>query len=292
MNMKPSFFIVGAPKAGTTALHAFLDKHPEVCMSSDKEPNYFSHEEIEKQNLYYKKANATSEEQYLKLFQADFKNKISGEASVSYLFYPQVASKIKNYQPDAKIIISLRQPVKRAFSHYQMDYSLGLVKFDFETIFRNGIDHPQTKNYYQQYFLLSDYFPQVARYQSNFPSQQILIILHEELINDTQKSIKRLCEFLEIHYENEYSSIEQQNVTTGAKNKFIRSLYQNQYLRKVLSLAASDRIKNKLKEKFFAKGQLPGLDSNFEKELNQFYKNGIELLKKNTTLNIDSWIHE
>ena len=49
-NNKVDFFIVGAPKAGTTALHAHLDKHPQVCMSSDKEPNYFSYAEIEKQH--------------------------------------------------------------------------------------------------------------------------------------------------------------------------------------------------------------------------------------------------
>ena len=57
MQLKPQLFIVGAPKAGTTALHAYFEKHPQLNMSSDKEPNYFSWHEIESQQLYYKKQN-------------------------------------------------------------------------------------------------------------------------------------------------------------------------------------------------------------------------------------------
>ena len=60
MQNKPNFFIVGAPKAGTTALYSYLEMHPQVCMSSDKEPNYFTHKEIEQQketfiNTYFQK---------------------------------------------------------------------------------------------------------------------------------------------------------------------------------------------------------------------------------------------
>ena len=88
-NLKVDFFIVGAPKAGTTALHAHLAKHPQVCMSSDKEPNYFSFEEIEEQQLYYHKENVKSESDYNSLFECEESAKLRGEASVSYLYHKE-----------------------------------------------------------------------------------------------------------------------------------------------------------------------------------------------------------
>ncbi|MBK9318289.1 MAG: sulfotransferase [Bacteroidetes bacterium] len=68
MRMKPDFFIIGSPKAGTTALYAYLAAHPQVCMSTDKEPNYFSGDQIAAQGLYYKKKNPKTLEEYLQLF--------------------------------------------------------------------------------------------------------------------------------------------------------------------------------------------------------------------------------
>src|SRR5882672_7527464 len=103
MEMKlPNFFIVGAPKAGTTSLYFYLQRHPEVFMSPVKEPNFFSYDETIKQNLYHKEKGVGKLEDYRKLFSsANGHHKAIGEASVSYLFYPSVAEKIKKFSPDA-----------------------------------------------------------------------------------------------------------------------------------------------------------------------------------------------
>src|SRR5689334_14600377 len=103
----PNFFIVGAPKAGTTSLYHYLKQHPEVYMSPVKEPNYFSYEETVKQNLYHKEKGVGTFEEYSKLFaSANGRHKAIGEASVSYLFYASVPEKIKKAVPHAKIVIS------------------------------------------------------------------------------------------------------------------------------------------------------------------------------------------
>ena len=94
--MKVDFFIVGAPKAGTTSLYHYLNEHPEIVMSSQKETDFFSDESLQKQGLYYGKNRISTMEQYHALFE-NYENKVVGEASVSYLFYEDVPKKIKAY---------------------------------------------------------------------------------------------------------------------------------------------------------------------------------------------------
>jgi Sulfotransferase domain len=291
-NKKVDFFIVGAPKAGTTALHAHLDKHPQVCMSSDKEPNFFSWAEIDKQQLYYNKVNVKTASEYQALFNCNETVNIKGEASVSYLFYDEVPKRIKAYNPNAKIIISLRKPTLRAFSHYQMDYSLGLVTDSFEKIFTNGKDHPKTGNFFQQYFLLSEYAPQVKRYADVFDLNNICILLHEELIQQPEQTLERVFSFLSIDASTSYELLEKQNVTGAGKNRFIRSLYKNQSIRKVLATLLHEDIRNKIKSNLFSKNSLPVLSKSFEQKLNDYYRPGIEQLISFTGLSIAHWIQE
>jgi hypothetical protein len=289
MQRKPTLFIIGAPKAGTTALHAYFEKHPQVNMSTIKEPNYFSWSEIEAQQLYYKKENIKTESEYLSLFHPSNSTKHCGEGSVSYLFYPEVPRRIFEYQPNARIIISLRNPVSRAFSHYLMDYSLGLIKIDFETIFRNGIDHSITKNYFQQYFSISDYAPQIQRYLNVFKKEQIHFLLHETLITHPHESLKQISKFLEIDYQKETESIDQQNVTLGGKNALISALYKNETIRKFTSRILNDQIKNKIKGLFLTKKTLPKLPDSFSEELKEYYAASVIQTEMLSGLNLQAW---
>jgi hypothetical protein len=288
----PDFFIVGAPKAGTTALHAYLDHHPQVSMSSDKEPNFFSWEEIESQNLYYTKKNVKTKEEYLSLFTTNTETKVYGEGSISYLFYPKVADRIKAYNPQAKILISLRHPVKRAFSHYQMDYSLGLVNIPFKTIWKQGRNHPDSGIFFQQYFELSMYHPQVERYLAIFDRSSIFLMLHDEMVQNSEEVIERLCRFLEIKFIPEMSEIKQQNVTTAGKNSIIRGIYKNEFLRKALAAVTGEKVKQLAKQLFFSKSALPSLEKDLETELNNYYKQDLEKLKNLTGLSINHWINK
>ena len=139
--MKVDFFIVGAPKSGTTSLYHYLASHPDIFMSSKKEPNYFSKSEIKQQELYYPIDELDSFSDYKILFSGSKEGQILGESSVSYLFYPEVASKLHEHNSSAKIIILLRNPIERAFSHYLMDFRLGLVNESFESIIQKNINH-------------------------------------------------------------------------------------------------------------------------------------------------------
>ena len=183
--MKVDFFIVGAPKAGTTSLYHYLNEHPKISMSSVKEPNYFSHEELENQKLYYKSNKINSLDSYHNLFPTRDANLIYGEASVSYLFYKNVAEKIKTYNRMQKIIILLRNPIERAFSHYLMDARLGLISKSFESVVDGFETTSKNKLYYQQYIELGKYYNQILNYKRLFNDKNILIIDYEDFKNKT-----------------------------------------------------------------------------------------------------------
>ncbi len=138
----PNLFIVGAAKAGTTSFHYALDQHPEVFMSRKKEPGYFVWPEEELQFIN----NGTLITQprflvnhlddYLKLFEEGIDKKIRGESSTTYLFfYEKCIANLRRIHPDparVNIVITLRNPVDRAFSQYMHKVRDGAESLSFE----------------------------------------------------------------------------------------------------------------------------------------------------------------
>ena len=226
----PNFFIVGAPKCGTTALFRFLEHHPQVFLSDPKEVNFFSKKELEEQNLYYQDFKPKNEKEYLNLFKnAEKQHKIIGEASVSYLYYPDVAKRIYSFNPDSKIVILLREPVSRAWSHYLMDKRLGLVKKELMEIFKSkeSIDSLN----FQQYFLLGNYSIQIERYIRFFGKGNVKIFFSDDLKNNTDNVVAELYQFLGIKY---YQIAEEtsHNSYKEPKGVLIQKLYSTSFLRK------------------------------------------------------------
>ena len=101
----PDFIIIGAAKSGTTSLYDFIAKHPDISSSYVKEPSYFS--TIDIPGLSYYRTNFPIHTR-----------RLTGEASTSYFARPDVPERIKSIIPDAKLIVLLRNPVDRAYSHY------------------------------------------------------------------------------------------------------------------------------------------------------------------------------
>ena len=119
MEKWPNLFIVGAMKSGTTSLYEYLNVIPRIYMSPIKEPKYFH------MKGYGKEVNVkriSDKKNYLNLFEKVNTEKIIGEASPDYLFDPNSPRLIHKKVPNANIIICLRDPVERTFSHYLMSY--------------------------------------------------------------------------------------------------------------------------------------------------------------------------
>ena len=198
---KPSFFIVGAARSGTTSLWQYLKNHPEVFMPEEellKEPSFFSEDCGKRFDL----------SGYLSIFKKTLKNhKQVGEASVAYLTDPESSQRIYDFNPSAKIIIMLRNPAHRAYSLYSWMVQDG---YEYASSFEKALQMEKNRvqetksnwykpNYYwgYLYFRSGLYHDQVERYLRLF-RENVLIIKFEDFVNDIASYYREICSFLQI----------------------------------------------------------------------------------------------
>jgi hypothetical protein len=181
---QPNLFVVGAPKCGTTALFEYLRTHPEIYLSSLKEPHYFA-EDLPGQR------DVTTLDDYHRLFEpAQPRHKVVGEASVLYLMSTVALKNIRQYNPSARIIAMVRNPAEMAVSlHQQLVYSFYEDRRDFlagwnlQERRRHGHDIPAgcrdaTVLQYGRTCRLGE---QLARLYSLFPREQVHVIVFDDL---------------------------------------------------------------------------------------------------------------
>ncbi len=202
----PDFLIVGAAKAGTTALYHQLGTHPDIFMSPQKEMNFFA---LENQAIDFKgpgdmngihRTSVTNKTEYLSFFMESNNKQIKGEVSPLYLYSKLAAKNIKKYIPNVKIIVCLRNPIDRAFSafsHLTRDHREN--EKDFLKAFSKNherIDAEWAEIWH--YGSMGLYGHQLERYYSEFDSNQIQILIYEEFVKDPQRTLKTICDFLKI----------------------------------------------------------------------------------------------
>ena len=189
----PNLFIIGAMKSGTTSLHEYLNKHPEVFMSDIKEPGYFA----DCINYYPKDF-----EWYMSLFRGVTDEKIIGESSTNYTKLPfcdGVVEKLWEYNPDARLIYIMRHPVKRTISHYWHSVRYGDEHRDIMTAIIKK----------HEYIAISDYAYQLQPYIERFGKERILTLTFEELTSNPDKTLKCVFKWLGISPNLSISNIDQ-----------------------------------------------------------------------------------
>lgn len=210
--MKPNLFIIGAPKTGSTSLYHYLAEHPQVFMCADKEPHYFSQDlRLQCQQLHGKliKFKYPSLDEYHALFQGSADKDIIGDASTSYLYSTSAAEDIHAYNPEAKIIAILREPVELLHSwfHYISYTSEEPAKtfaeaLSLETKRKQNINNIPKSVWYPQrvyYRELIQFDKQLERYYDLFEKDNIKVILTEDLQNNPDKIYDELLDFLSLN---------------------------------------------------------------------------------------------
>jgi hypothetical protein len=286
---KVDFFIVGAPKCGTTSLYHYLNEHIDIEMSSQKEPDFFSDTSLQKQKLYYAKNRINTIEKYNSLFRRE-DIILRGDASVSYLFYEDVSSKIIKYNPKAKIIIMLRNPIDRAFSHYLMDYSLGLISLSFEEIIKKQSKHKNAHLFYQQYIEVSEYALQVKRYLDVFKKEQIFFIDYDDFKNNTFDVVNRILIFLNLDYESHNYSTRIHNTYAAPKNMFIRKIYSILVVRKIAAFIFPKVLNQIIRNYLFRSDKKPKLHTSSRDFLKKHFKGDVRDLSYLLNKDFSKWI--
>lgn len=306
MNKIPNFLIVGAAKSGSTSLYQYLSQHQEVFMPVNKEPNYFVAEYQQKMTKDCPSYNIDmqrmvfDENAYYNLFKdAKSNHKAIGEASVTYLFKPEFAvPKIKKELGDPKIIIILRNPIKRAFSHYSYACELGLENLSFGQAidaenFRLENNWSSTFAYLNQGL----FYSQVKAYKNAFTNVHILIL--DDFIKDKQFELQKIYNFLGIDSKFKNSFEEKFNVSGIAKNKLLHKFLVHDDLVKnkikpIASLFVSDVKLRKFARKLRTMNQGDKLlISEYDNQkLKEIYKDDINALSKLLNLDITKWLSE
>lgn len=243
---KPNFFIVGAPKAGTTALYRQLQLHPDVFMPDIKEPSFFSKKEkVGGDGI----KNLT---EYESLFAKVDSESAIGEASVNYLHSKQAPLALKSYCPEAKIIVILRQPVLRAYSHYRMLLNQGVDKYKtFQEASRSATRHIQndTAIPYGTGYRQSFYAESIHRYIEYF-SNQILVLEHRTYRQNPKDTFKKILSFLGVESSFSPSTIKREyNKGSGIpKSLFLQKLiYSQSGLKAIWRSLVPDQLRHSIK---------------------------------------------
>ena len=228
---KPDFFIVGAPKCGTTAMYQWLDAHPEVFVPV-KEIHYFG------ADLDHRRPEVSAE-RYNGLFEpASTAHKAVGDVGVWYLMSETAAQEIHAYNPDARIIIMLRRPAQMLYSlHSQLLYSGEEDIADFGEALaaeperaqggriprstHRGLEAPPTECLL--YSRVASFAAQVERYQALF--DQVHVVLHDDIKADAAQVYRDVLSFLGVdpEFQPDFSVV---NPNTRAKSQAMRKIIQ------------------------------------------------------------------
>lgn len=200
---RPDFFIVGAPKCGTTAMYAYLRQHPAVFMPFLKEPLYFGSD-------LTTRYGRMSEHDYLALFEDARPDQRVGEASAWYLYSTNAAREIAAFAPQALIIVQLRNPVDMMYAqHSQLLFNAQEDIVDFAAALeaeprrRAGRDLPpgplRSENLY--YRAAARFAEQLERYLEAFGRERVHVVLYDDFRDDTSATVREVFRFLDVDDE-------------------------------------------------------------------------------------------
>lgn len=302
----PNFFIVGAPKCGTTALYEYLRTHPNIFMPNQKEPHYFT------QDYPKRPFKPSSLDEYLKLFQESSHEHLAiGEASTGYLYSPVAINNIYKFNKDAKIIVMLRNPVEMVYSlHSELLLNLNENEPDFEKAWRLQDSRRKGQNIPKccykpslpllQYAKVAKYSAQIERLFNIFPREQIKVILFDDFKKSTRSIYEDVLAFLEVpsdgktefpivnphttvHFRLLKYIIRRINILFIIKFKKIIGMENDIIVPKILTLLSATNGKME---------QRKSLSSSFRSELINEFKDDIEKLSLLLNKDLSHWLKQ
>ena len=308
---KPNFFIIGAAKAGTTSLYEYLKQHPDIYFSPVKEPNYFSTDiqvahfsNTYKKNTfldtekYFSKKNleplqltfVRKPEHYRRLFENVSGEKAVGEASTSYLYSSVAAENIKMYNPRARIVAILRNPMERAISHHQMALRYGHTRLGFRQAIETDMNkNPKGWGISELYIELGLYYQQLKRYFDQFPADNIKVLLLDDFKEDPQRTVKECQRFLGVK-EISPNAYERYNQASVPRFKLFNKLITESGIKKLLKRQLPEKVQEKLKDQLFSQGEKVDVTKEDIEFLKTIYRDDIEKTSGLIKRDLSAWL--
>lgn len=293
MNKPLDFICVGTQKAGTTSLHDILKHHPNIFLPERKEAHFFDIDERYNKGLNW---------WFDTFFNGDKTNKKTGVFTPEYLYFENIPERIKNVLgTDIKIIIVLRQPAKRAYSHYLMSKRRGFEELPFNEALEKEQNRLKENTYFNSnhysYLDRGRYYNQVKRYIDVFGKENVKVFIFEEdIIKNNTTTVKSFQEFIDVPFVN-LDAQKQSNQASEPKSKWIRNLIfnKNNPIKKVLSLLPiSNDFKFKVATKINSINQKPATSEKLSSEeikniTNTYFKEDIENIEQLLKIDLSIW---
>jgi hypothetical protein len=293
--------IIGAPKSGTTSLFRYLKTHPEVFMSTIKEPRYFAFPD---QRPAFRGAGSgryNSEvvwrlEDYRRLFANRGDARVAGEGSATYLWSPGAPGAIRRMIPEARLVAILRHPADRAYSHFNHNRRNG---YEPLTEFRLALDAEAQRialgwNPNVHYRARGRYGEQVARYLATFPRDQLLVLLHEDLQTQPTETLARICRFVGIDDAFVFDTSKRHNVTDGLPRRiWLNRLFANESTTKdVARRIVPESVRSALFRRFYRSNldPAPPLDPALRRTLLEEFRDDLVLLQRLIGCDVGHWL--
>lgn len=191
---KVAFSVVGAQKAGTSALDYYLRQHPELHMPDKKELHFFDAEK-------YFSGESPNYANYHCYFRSSVQQKMRGDVTPAYIYLPQCIPRMYAYNPQMKLIGVLRNPVDRAFSHWNMERDKGREPLGFSAALRAEEERIAAGGRFRRKFSYTDrgfYSAQIQRIWEFFPKEQTLFLQYDQLLSSPRLLLSQIAAFLEI----------------------------------------------------------------------------------------------
>jgi Sulfotransferase family len=301
----PDFFIVGAPKSGTTSLYWMLRQHPQIYLPDLKEPQFLA-SDAPARPIYYARALPGSAdrrprpierprtmEAYLDLFSAAEPWQRAGESSTFYLLSRDAAMRIAELQPQARIIAILREPVSFLRS---LHLTALLISYETERDLRTAMSLEQARSEGRQiparaprpallqYSEHVRYVEKLRRYEERFPAGHVQVLIYDDLWGDTEATVRRVLRFLEV---------DEEHPIRPAKTNVTRRAVRSPRLKGLLESAAAwrgpprasraERMVRKgvrLVRRRAVMGDAPPLDEEFALQLRRRFKQEVVALSE------------
>jgi hypothetical protein len=283
----PTFFVIGAAKAGTTSLHHYLSQHPEIQMSQNKEPNFFGGPE---NGIPYPPRRVSRLSDYEALF--DERVAVRGEASAGYSNHPRrrgVPERIKAMIPDAKFVYVVRDPVARTVSHYHDAYAIGKQRQPLAAALEQALTDPCSP-----LICHSRYATQLERYLEHFDAGRILVLDQAELLNERRATLSEVFAFLGVEDGFDAPSFDSELYRSDSRRVYPRSYWR--LVERVLSPAtrrvpASARrsLRAAVEQRMLPRLQTAPLEDRHRVALEDLYRDEVVRLRALTGKPFASW---
>ncbi len=287
--MLPTFFVIGATKAGTTSLYTYLNLHPEIHMSPVKETHFFAGPE---NGFPYPRNRVERLEDYERLFESPLA--VRGEASPSYSQHARrqgVPERIKELVPDARFVYIVRDPIARTVSHYQHWVALEAESRSLAEVLADADDPTNL------FTCGSRYATQLERYLGSFPASAVLVVDQSDLLADRQATLSEIFAFLDVDpafstadFERELNTAEGRRVY-GRRYAQIRDGLAGGALRRLPSPVRRQarRALGRFESSLFPPLERPQLDDELRARLVELYAPEVERLRSLTGKRFPSW---